>query len=181
MRLGLGFHKGFLQLDQLLRIAPHGLQVLGLVGVVGCFHFGQGHLFGGVIRGADLAGPLEGEMLEHMRQAALAGRVVHIACVNKCGVAEDRRIRPLANDQGKAVGQHLGRDPLLEALQILGLRACCGQDHGQQRQCPPQKPGRISALHPISLFERRETATPAHFQASAHDRRGSNRRCKRVG
>ncbi len=64
--------KVLFQLGQFLLIAAHGLQVLGLVGVVGRLHLFQRNLFGGVIRGADLAGSLEGQMLEHMRQAALA-------------------------------------------------------------------------------------------------------------
>ena len=100
-------------------VAAHGLQVLGLVGVVGRFHLGQRNLFGGVIFGADLAGSLEGQVLEHMRQAALARGVVHVARVNKGGIAEDRRLRPLADDQRQPVGQHLGGDPLLKALQVL--------------------------------------------------------------
>ena len=96
---------------------PDGLQVLGLVGVVGGFHLGQRHFFGGVVGGADLAGSLEGQVLEHVRQTALAGGVVHVAGVDKGGVAEDRRLRPFADDERQAVGQHLGGDLLLEALQ----------------------------------------------------------------
>ncbi len=85
VRLGLGVEKGLLQLGQLLRVAAHGLQILGLVGVVGRLHLGQRNLFGGVVGGADLAGSLEGQVLEHVRQAALAGGVVHVARVDKGG------------------------------------------------------------------------------------------------
>ena len=102
VRLGLGLNEGLFQLGQLLRVAAHGLQVLGLVGVVGRLHLGQRNLFVGVVRGADLAGALEGQVLEHVRQAALAGGIVHVARINKCGVAEDRRFRPLADDAASA-------------------------------------------------------------------------------
>ena len=70
----------------------------------------QRNLLGGVIRGADLAGSLEGQVLEHMRQAALARGVVHVARIDKGGVAEDRRLRPLADNQRQPVGQHFGGD-----------------------------------------------------------------------
>ena len=53
-RLGLRVEKGLLQLGQLFLVAAHGLQVLGLVGVVGRFHFFQRDFFVGVVRGADL-------------------------------------------------------------------------------------------------------------------------------
>ena len=43
-----------------------------------------------------------------------------VAGINECGVAEDRRVVPLANDQREPVGKHLDGDPLLEAFQILG-------------------------------------------------------------
>ena len=113
--------KAFFSSASFLRIAAHGLQVLGLVGVVGRLHLGQRNLFGGVVVGADLAGSLEGQVLEHVRQAALARGVVHVAGVDEGGVAEDRRLRPLADDERESVGQHLGGDSLLEALQI---RSC---------------------------------------------------------
>jgi hypothetical protein len=62
-------------------------------------------------------------VLEHVRKSALAGWIVHIAGVDKCGIAENRRIVPLANKQGQPIGKYLGRDSLLETLQILGLGA----------------------------------------------------------
>ena len=58
-------------------------------------------------------------MLEHVRQAALARGVVHVAGINKGVVAEDRRLVPLANDQREPVGQDFDGDSLLKALQIL--------------------------------------------------------------
>ena len=75
-----------------LLVAAHRLQILGLVGVVRLFHLFEGDFFGRVIRGADLAGSLEGQVLEHVRQAALARGVVHVARIDKRVVAEDRRV-----------------------------------------------------------------------------------------
>ena len=62
--------------------------------------------------------------------------------INEGGVAEDRRLGPLANDEREAVGQHLGGDPLLEALQVLS--ACGSKSHE-----PSGENGRSSqgALH----------------------------------
>ncbi len=99
-----------------LRVAPHRLQILGFIRIVRRFHLGQRHLFCGVVRGSDLAGPLEGKMLKHVCQAALARGIVHVARIDKRGVAEDRRIRTLADQQRQPVRQHLRCDPLLEAL-----------------------------------------------------------------
>ena len=52
------------------------LAVLGVVGGVGDFDFGEGDLFGGVVGGADLGGALEGHVLEHVGEAAGALRIV---------------------------------------------------------------------------------------------------------
>jgi hypothetical protein len=123
MRLNFGVFEILFQLGQLLLIPAHGLQVFGLVGVVGRLHSGQGNLLGGVILGADLAGSLEGQVFEHMRQAALARGIVHVARINKGGVAENRRLRPLAYDQRQPVGQDFGCNSLLKTLQILRLSA----------------------------------------------------------
>ena len=160
VRLGFGLLESLLQLDQLLLVAAHGLQVLGLVGVVGRLHLCQRNLLGGVVFGADLAGSFEGQVLEHMRQAALARGVVHVARVDKCGVAEDRRLRPLADDQRQPVGQHLGGDSLLEALEVLRASARQGQNCQHQRPSALVKPGDFNPLHPISLPEGRKRAPP---------------------
>ena len=152
VRFSFGFLECLLQLGQLLLVAAHCLQVLSLVGIVGRFHLGQRDLLGGVVGGANLAGSLEGQVLEHMGQAALARGVVHISRVDKGGVAEDRCIRPLANEQRQSIRQNLGRDSLLETLQILRLRAC--ERHRSQRQDKDNLPGpgKNSAMHPASLF-----------------------------
>jgi hypothetical protein len=96
-----------LQLIQLFSLAADGLQVLGLIGVVGGFHFGERDFFGGVIGGADLAGSLEGQVLKHVGKAALAGGIVDVSGIDKRGVAEDRRFGPLANDEVSPLGSTL--------------------------------------------------------------------------
>src|ERR1035437_6033982 len=110
-----------------------------------------------------------------MRQAALARRVVHVARINKGGVAEDRRLRPLADDQRQSVGQNLRRDSLLETLQILGLGDGNGYHHQCQRPNALPKPGETSALHPVSFVQKRKSVIRAPFQSIALDRAGSNR------
>src|SRR6202034_3594397 len=86
-----------------------------------------------------------------VRQAAFPRGIVHVARVDICRVAEDRRIRPLADQQRQPVRKHLGRDPLLKALEILAQRTVSG--HCRQRYCQKHspKPGKGSALHPCSF------------------------------
>ena len=62
-------------------------------------------------------------MLEHVREAALAGGIVHGAGIDEGGVTEDRRLVALANDESKPVGKHLDGGALLKTLQILGMGA----------------------------------------------------------
>ena len=160
--------KAFFSSASFLRVAAHGLQILGLIGVVGRFHLGQRHLFGGVVRGADLAGALEGQVLEHVRQAALAGGVVHVAGVDKGGVAEDRRLRPLADDQRQPVGQHLGGDLSARSSSDPGpAHACTG--HRRQHQQPTklfQDQEKI-LLCILAPWRGAQTRCPALFQAIA--------------
>ena len=114
---------------QLFLAAADGLQIFGLVGVVGGFHFFQSDFFSGVIFGADLGGAFEGQMLEHVREAALAGGVIDVARIDEGGVAEDRRLMALAHDEREPVGKHLDGGALLKTFQILGVGGdtCGGQ------------------------------------------------------
>ena len=116
--LGLGVEESLVQRLQLGFVAADGLEILGFVGVVGRFHFFEREFFLGVVLGADLRGAFEGQVLEHVREAALAGGVVHVARVDECGVTEDRRLVALADDQREPVGKHFDGGCLLEALQI---------------------------------------------------------------
>ncbi len=147
--------KAFFSSASFSSLAADGLQVLGLVGVVGRFHFCERDFFGGVVGGADLAGSLEGQMLEHVRQAALARGVVHVAGIDKCGVAEDRRLVALANDEREPVGQHFDGDALLKALQILGVGAGCWQaalarQHTQNQQNVQNREKNLNCIQPPS-------------------------------
>ena len=103
--LGDGVFPGFFQLLQLRFVAADGLVALGDVGGVGNLDLCQSWLFGGVIRGADLVGALEGHVLEHVREAGLAHRVLHGTGIDQGEEGEDRSLRALADDDGQAVGQ----------------------------------------------------------------------------
>jgi len=92
-------------------------------------------------------------MLQHMRQAALPRRVVHIARINKGGVAEDRRIRPLADNERQPLGQDFGRDSLLKTLQVL--RPARPLRHQHQRPNALPKPGNLLLWHPVSFVQER--------------------------
>ena len=84
-----------------------------------------------------------------MRQAALAGGIVHVAGIDKGGVAEDRRLGPLADDEREPVGQHLGGDSLLEALQILGVHAAAGSQRPAKRPEKQSKTGeKLDCIQP---------------------------------
>src|SRR5208337_5455127 len=96
---GLRVEKGLVQRLQRFFAAADGLQILGLVGVVGRLHFFESDFFLGVIGGSDLRGSFEGQMLEHVGEAALAGGIVDVAGIDEGGVTEDRRLVALANDE----------------------------------------------------------------------------------
>ena len=81
-----------------------------------------------------------------MRQPALAGWIVNIARVDKRGVAEHRRFGALADQDGKAIGQNLGGDALLEALQVL-LKPRAGEKNGRKDRCYNGQPPRQVSLH----------------------------------
>ena len=151
-------------------VASHRLQVFGLVGVVRRLHLCQSNLLGRVILGPDLARALEGQVLEHVRQSALARGVVHVARIDQCVVAEHRRFGPLANDQREPVGQHLHSDLFLQLLEVRGKRALAirsapggqSQHHTQKARQPT---GEKLRKHPISFFHsisstRAATLTP---------------------
>ena len=54
LRFGLGVLEGLLELGELGGVLADALAVLGVVGCVGGFDFGEGDFFGGVVGGADL-------------------------------------------------------------------------------------------------------------------------------
>jgi hypothetical protein len=76
----LGFRlrivEGFLELGEFGGVLADALAVLGVIGGVGDFDFGEGDLFGGIVGGADLVGALEGDVLKHVCEAALALGIV---------------------------------------------------------------------------------------------------------
>ena len=105
------------------------LAVLGVVGRVGDFDLGEGDLFGGIVRCADLGGALEGHVLEHVGEAAGALRIVGRAGVDERVEAEDGGLGALADDEGQAVRQDFDGGAFFEAREILRLcRANKGND-----------------------------------------------------
>jgi len=144
LRFGLRLIQLRLQLCQLLLIAPVRIAKLLLVGAVGFFHLLQRNLLRRPVSGANLRRPLERQVLEHVRQSALTPRIVHVAHIHKRRIGEHRRIGPLANQDRQPVGQHLRRDPLLKALQVLRP----GRDHNRAHQ--RRTPADSSSQHPCS-------------------------------
>jgi hypothetical protein len=120
--------KTFLSCASLAGSWPTTLAVLGVVGGVGDLDLGQRDLLRGIVGGADLVGALEGHVLEHVGEAAGALGIVGRTGVDQRVVAEDRRLRPLADDQGEAVGQHLHGRLLFEAGEVLRVAggSCAG-------------------------------------------------------
>ena len=142
VRFCLGVEEGLFQSCEFDGVAAHRLQVFGLVGVVGGLDLGQGDLLVRIVVSADLAGSLEGQVFEHVGQTALARGVVHVAGIDEGGVAEDRRLRPLADDERDTVGKDFGGDLLLETLEVLGLRGLRGcQSRHSQHQHRDNLPG----------------------------------------
>ncbi len=81
-------------------------------------------------------------MLEHVREAALAGGIVDVAGIDKGGVTEDRRLVTLANNESEPVGKHLNSGALLKTLQILAVGAAArGNGHNHPEKARP-KPGK---------------------------------------
>ena len=126
------------QLLQLRRVLSHPLAVLAVVGGVGVFHLLERDLLRRPIRGANLVGAFEGEVLEHVRETGLPGRVIRVACVHQRVVGEDRRLRPLDEQHGQPIGKDLCCDPLLKVGKLLLRQVRCrfrlnraGSDQGQ--------------------------------------------------
>src|SRR3954449_10479377 len=83
---GLRVLKGLLQFLQFGFIAAHLFQVFGFVGLLRGFHFFESFLLLGPVLGPNFSGAFEGKVLEHVRQAALAGGIVHIAGIDEGAV-----------------------------------------------------------------------------------------------
>ncbi len=132
LRFGLGIFKGFVKLLEFGGIAADALAVLGVVGGVGGFDFGESHLFGGIVRGADLSRALEGHVLEHVREATGALRIIGGTGVDEGVEAEDGGFGALKDHEGQAVGQDFDRGALFKACEIL--RVCCAEK-GDCAQC----------------------------------------------
>ena len=108
-----------------------------------------------------------------MRQPALARGIVHIARIHKRGVAEDRRFRPLADQNGQPVGQHFGRDPLLKTLQILRRTGqAVAENKAAKTAATASRPGKFLVI--VAPPCGAENRFPC-FQASWRDWRASNR------
>ncbi len=117
-----GVVEGLFQRGELRGVLTDALAELGVVGGIGCLDFVERELLGGVVGGADLGGSFEGNVLEHVREAALAGGVVDRAGVDLGEEAEDWRFVALAEHEREAVGQHLDGGATGEVLFEVSLR-----------------------------------------------------------
>jgi len=73
-------------------------------------------------------------VLEHVSEAAFALGIVGRAGVHESIKAEDRGLRALTDDEGKAVGKDLHRGALLEAGEILRTR-CADESYAEDKGC----------------------------------------------
>ena len=97
--LGLRVLERLLERGQLCRVLPDALAELGVVRGVGRFDLGQGDFLSGVVGGADGVGPLEGDVLEHVGEAALALGIVDRTGVDQRVEAEYWGLWTLVDDE----------------------------------------------------------------------------------
>src|SRR6185369_1866341 len=95
-------------------------QPLGLPGQVRGLDGGERLLLARPVAGADVRGPLEGHVLEHVGEAGDPGHLLRRADVGHGAEGEDRRARALDDEEGPAVGQLVDGGPLLEGGEVLG-------------------------------------------------------------
>ena len=158
LRILLRRVEGLTQLLQLRGILSHALTVLSVVGGIRVFHLLQRHLLGRPVRGADLLRAFEGQVLEHVGNAGLTGRIVRVARVHQRVVRENRRLRPLDEQNRQAVGKNLRGDTLFKAGKFLlrqigrcrGLRRAALCDGGQQASTGNQGAGHQERCRPVS-------------------------------
>ena len=122
--VGLGFGDGGLDpVPERLELLGAGWRALGLLGlelVPGALYgFKRLGLLGGVV-GADPVGSLERHVLEHMRQAGLARRIVHRSSVHVSVEGYHRGFVTLQDDEPQPVGKREFGDALLELGEVLG-------------------------------------------------------------
>jgi len=146
---GLSFVERFFQGGNFLRIGARRIAQFSFQSIVRRLYIVQSRLLGSVVLGADLARPFKREVLEHMCEAALAGRIVHVARIYKRRVAEDRRLRTFADQNRQAIRQHFRGDALLETLQIL-RKPRAGEKQGRKDRCRYRQPPRQVSLHHCS-------------------------------
>ena len=125
LRVLLRCLKCLAQLLQLCRVLPHPLAVFAVVGGVGVFHLLERDLLRRPIRGANLIGAFEGEVLEHVRKTRLPGRVIRVACVYQRVVGKNRGLGPFDQQHGQPIGKDLCCDPLLKVGKLLLRQVGC--------------------------------------------------------
>ena len=127
--------KGRLQFFQLGLVAPDALAVFEIVGGVGLFDFFECDFFGWIVGSADVFGALEGEVLEHVREARLAAGIVGVARIDAGIEGEDGSLGAFADDQREAVGQHLDGDSFFKTCQVLGVGDRRGKEQQREEPC----------------------------------------------
>jgi len=69
-------------------------------------------------------------VLEHVRQPRLSAGIVGVASIDACIEGEDGSLGAFADNQRKAVGQHLNGDSFFKTCQVLGM----GDRRGKEQQ-----------------------------------------------
>jgi len=101
------------------RIGLHELVPLGLQGIVSGFHARERLLLGRPVRRSNRFGTFEGHVLEHVRKAGFAFRIVHRPGIHVGMKRHYRRFMPLEHDKVQAVGKRELGDALFEFREIL--------------------------------------------------------------
>ena len=103
LRSGNCLFEILVQLLDLRWILPDALAVLHVIRLVGGLYFSQRDLFLWPVRRADVLGPFESQVFEHVRQSRLSARIVAVACIHHRVIREDRSLGPFADQQGQTV------------------------------------------------------------------------------
>ena len=132
------------QRGELGRVGVLG-QPLAQPGLVGGLLCGERLLLALPVGGADGGRALERHVLEHVGEAGDPRDLLGRADVGVGGEGEDRRHRPLDDDEGPAVGHPVHRGPGLEGGEVLGGG---GRDRGRRRGGRPAPGGRPASSRP---------------------------------
>ncbi len=126
-------HRGLKCLD-LFGIGFGELVALRFELVIDAFDIVHGLFFRRPVGAADGVGALESHVLEHVRQAREAFRIVYRPCVHISMERYNRRLMTFQNNEMHAVGEREFRHPFLEFGEVLGRKGSRKQQRKQKNR-----------------------------------------------